>query len=555
MKSALDILFLRRPSLRYVSPGVCEASFSGSSFPVIILDALANLLGPTGLTLGGVGGFLLSWNNYPGALCFSVYKAVDELDPFGAYVLIAECINDNFIDLESFGPGTYRVTAITPEGESPPSEPIVVTGGGGGSVDLIVDSLPVPAIPIGCKPADGIGNTDGTTSFMRTYPFGRIVTLVAPITHLIDIEPFGDPIVQSSMHFQKWQKDGVDYSFFRTTQVLLNEAVTTMTAVYGCDNSGNELPATFVLSSPTSLGRFSVPTTGVPTVISSDTTASNYSVIYKGGTIKGGISAPTCVDSYTLPPGFLVVYDNGVTNQNLSVSPAGVSCASAQPTIQNLVPLDKTVTFLHTGGTFHIVWSGVLQYFCGDCCPEWDVVQESGRITAPGAVRIRDFDALKVLMMPQDLLNAGADFCEGLDEVSYQLETDPGQVEWDGSHLAGPSHNHSYTNTDYLDELPVFQDGGGNRIALNGFSVDYAQVKGPITLAAILAEFPVVPDPIPPSAVDRYWVYVIWGLSHAVHPIWVGVKTVGDTCIGSYQRIDSPCRARSPYCIYIESAE
>lgn len=172
MNSALDILFLRRPRLRYVSPGVCEASFSGSGTPLIVLDALARGLGPTGLILGGSGGFQLSWNNYPGALCFSVYKAVDELDPFGAYVLIAECITDNFIDLESFGPGTYRVTAITEEGESDPSEPIVVEGAGSVVVTVIAD--PDATSPYGGEPGkfiiskEGFHNTNLTVNFIIT---------------------------------------------------------------------------------------------------------------------------------------------------------------------------------------------------------------------------------------------------------------------------------------------------------------------------------------------------------------------------------------------------
>lgn len=161
---------MRRPRLRYVSPGVCEASFSGSGTPLIILDALARGLGPTGLVLGGSGGFQLSWNNYPGALCFSVYKAVDELDPFGPYVLIAECITDNFIDLDSFGPGVYRVTAITEEGESDPSDPIVVEGAGSVVVTVIAD--PDATSPYGGVPGvfiiskEGFHNTDLVVNFV-----------------------------------------------------------------------------------------------------------------------------------------------------------------------------------------------------------------------------------------------------------------------------------------------------------------------------------------------------------------------------------------------------
>lgn len=127
MKSSLDVIFMRRPKFNYQSPAVCEANFSTSATPVIVLEPLAKLVPPTGLVLGGGGNpFRLTWGNYPGVLCYSIYKAVDELDPFGEYTLIAECVDDNFIDLDDFGNGVYRITAITPEGESAFSDPFTV---------------------------------------------------------------------------------------------------------------------------------------------------------------------------------------------------------------------------------------------------------------------------------------------------------------------------------------------------------------------------------------------------------------------------------------------
>lgn len=127
MNSVIDTLFLRRPKLEYISPPVCEFDFSSSGSPIIVLEDINKRRAPSGLVLGGVGNFRLSWDTYPGALCFSVYKAIDELDPFGDYELIAECISDNFIDLDDFGPGHYRVSAITLDGESDLSPPIEVS--------------------------------------------------------------------------------------------------------------------------------------------------------------------------------------------------------------------------------------------------------------------------------------------------------------------------------------------------------------------------------------------------------------------------------------------
>ncbi len=122
MNTVFDYLYTRRPALNYVSPAICQVDFSSSGGPIIVLTPFTRQLGPTGAVWGSLGGgrFRFSWNRYPGALCYSIYKLVDELDPFGPYRLIAECINDNFYDTDI--PGCYAVTAITPEGETPLSD-------------------------------------------------------------------------------------------------------------------------------------------------------------------------------------------------------------------------------------------------------------------------------------------------------------------------------------------------------------------------------------------------------------------------------------------------
>lgn len=128
MNSVLEVLFLRRPSIDYISCPVCEFDFSSSGGPVIVLEALGRLLAPSGFVLGGRGRFRLSWNHYPGALCYTVYKAVDSNNPNGEYVVVAECIEDPEIDLEPHGPGCYRVSAITENGETELSDPICEVG-------------------------------------------------------------------------------------------------------------------------------------------------------------------------------------------------------------------------------------------------------------------------------------------------------------------------------------------------------------------------------------------------------------------------------------------
>jgi hypothetical protein len=131
---ALDTLFLRRPKLNYVSPPVCEAVFSGTGSPIIILPDIGPLLGPTGIAVGGSGQITLRWNNYPGALCYNVYSAIftgtvltdcEKVTSFSLsaqYKLVAECVHGTSFDLTV--QGCYRISAITGEGETDLSNPI-----------------------------------------------------------------------------------------------------------------------------------------------------------------------------------------------------------------------------------------------------------------------------------------------------------------------------------------------------------------------------------------------------------------------------------------------
>jgi hypothetical protein len=125
MNNNIELLFLRHPKIDYISPPVCEVLFSSSAGPVIVLNPFTPQNFPTGLILGGVGGFLLSWNTYPGALCYSVYRSVNPNDAFGQYIIIAECIPNAFFDLSGEPAGYYRVSAITLDGETPLSLPIL----------------------------------------------------------------------------------------------------------------------------------------------------------------------------------------------------------------------------------------------------------------------------------------------------------------------------------------------------------------------------------------------------------------------------------------------
>lgn len=125
-----DVIFLRRPTLNYVCPPVCEVLFSSTGFPVIVLNPVPHHGPPVARIDDGV----LQWKAYPGAICFNIYKATTD-DPNGPYEIIRECYPTLEIPVD---PGCYRVSAITIDGESdlsnvvcfkptPPSPPTVTT--------------------------------------------------------------------------------------------------------------------------------------------------------------------------------------------------------------------------------------------------------------------------------------------------------------------------------------------------------------------------------------------------------------------------------------------
>jgi hypothetical protein len=97
--------------------------------------------------------------------------------------------------------------------ESPP--PVVRTL-------TIASSTPDSGVVIGVSPNDNNGAGGGTTPFSRLYNQGTVVTLTAPA-------------VASGNSFQKWQRDGVDFSLSATTPVTM-DVDHILTAVYAVVN-------------------------------------------------------------------------------------------------------------------------------------------------------------------------------------------------------------------------------------------------------------------------------------------------------------------------------
>lgn len=130
MDSILDLLWLRVPPIRYVSPPACDniSSGSGSSGPIVIIEHPPRFK-VTGLR---VEDCTLHWDALPGecegacsvAICYNVYRADTET---GAYEIIMECVQGT--EFAVFDSGCYRVSALTTEGESDLSDAVCVDCG------------------------------------------------------------------------------------------------------------------------------------------------------------------------------------------------------------------------------------------------------------------------------------------------------------------------------------------------------------------------------------------------------------------------------------------
>lgn len=115
---SLEVLHARRPTLNYISPAICEATFSGSSFGTLVLEALSGLSPVSGfvVTYDATSGlFRISWDAYPNALCYNLYR-----DPTGGgvYTLFKSCIPGTTFQTADC-PVCFLITAVTLIGETP----------------------------------------------------------------------------------------------------------------------------------------------------------------------------------------------------------------------------------------------------------------------------------------------------------------------------------------------------------------------------------------------------------------------------------------------------
>ena len=148
----------------------------------------------------------------------------------GPYTLAGTTDNKNATNVTVTGlsPGTtyYLIVRTVTEAHSnnknkiisEPSVELSIIGSGLVRTLSVASANPASGVPISISPADKDGAANGTTLFTRVFDDGTIVTLTAPDT-------------VGGNNFQKWQRDGVDESTDKTTDVTMT-ADYTMTAVY-----------------------------------------------------------------------------------------------------------------------------------------------------------------------------------------------------------------------------------------------------------------------------------------------------------------------------------
>jgi hypothetical protein len=112
----------------------------------------------------------------------------------------------------------------------------------------VASTNPASGVSITVSPNDNSGVGNGSTLFSRTYNQNTTVTLTAPAT-------------AGGNNFQKWQRNGVDWSTSQTTSVTM-DANYTMTAVFVDPTSGLNVQWKNVINLTASGNNLTKPTSG-----------------------------------------------------------------------------------------------------------------------------------------------------------------------------------------------------------------------------------------------------------------------------------------------------
>jgi hypothetical protein len=168
--------------------------------------------------------FTANWNSSAGAAGYRLDVSINS--SFSSYVSgfqsldVGNVTSRSVTGLSSNTTYYYRVRAENAAGTSANSNVISVTTASPTVTRTltVASSNPSSGVSITVSPIDNNGSGNGTTQFTRTYNNNTNVNLTAPAT-------------ASGNNFQKWQRNGSDWSFNQSTSITV-DANYTMTAVY-----------------------------------------------------------------------------------------------------------------------------------------------------------------------------------------------------------------------------------------------------------------------------------------------------------------------------------
>jgi len=213
----------------------------------------------------------------------------------------------------------------------------------------VASSNPSSGVSITVSPGDKNGQGNGATQFTRTYANGTVVTLTAPLT-------------AGGNNFQKWQRNGVDYSTSQTTTMTI-DANYTMTANFSQVNytlslskSGNgSVKVNGVLQSLPWSGTFSSGST-VQLEAVSDT---GWRFSYWSGDLSGSTN-PTSITMNGNRTVTAYFSHSCVYTLTVNINPSGLGTVTKNPNKSTYCSGEQvTLTASPSSGYTFSYWSGV----------------------------------------------------------------------------------------------------------------------------------------------------------------------------------------------------
>lgn len=521
-----EYLFLRNIRFDYICPPICEALFSSTGEPTILLEVF-DTSPVVGLEYEWDGSnFTIKWSAYPGALCYSVYRVEN-----GTYVLVAECVSEIVVPDDGV---CYAVTAITPEGETPPSGIICPTQ----ATCPVWDSTPPAAQSVACGYPVSL-----TAEAHSVNPPGALITYTWTLNDEVIFQETKTGASTYTNPAADEDADGV-YVVAADNGVceLQSEAVVT---VAGCGGGGcsctGVMPDSFMFDDPLLIGTFTGQMDINSTWHSAGTIpAGRYVWRYNSGHAKGcvhnylGCLANTSY-SYNGILGKVRVDNQGLgsftdeanfTGVLIQAAEGGATCVN-QPSDEDtdalldavwigreieftdLVPVVWSYPDHDVEYNISAVWGDPVNQCDETCDVEISLHRLQSFYDQPQDLTIASFEAIKDSLLPVDAV--GADLPD----------------QWDGT----------------------IEDTAGEQPNVSDLSVSYAFY----TVVPAIRNVDVALTTLTGSAGNQwrlsiYGYYTTDGVNYTTALLWEGDKTVGLTGAGQYCRTSS-LNAGAPSCI------